>query len=128
MNAPVLIRYSFFFRSALCAVRIASLLLPELSSTVQASQNVTLEWDRDNSPALSYRLHHDTASGRYSDTIEVGKTNTATLLNREAGKTHYFVVTAYNGALESRPSNEVFFTTSPTQTATPDPPPTRRMS
>ena len=124
MNAPVLIRCSFFFRSALCAVRIASLLLPELSSTVQADQSVTLEWDRDNSPALSYRLHRGTASGRYNETIEVGKANKATLLNLAAGKTYYFVVTAYNGALESRPSNEVSFTTSPTQTATPDPPPT----
>jgi hypothetical protein len=124
MNAPVLIRYSLFFRSALYAVRIASFLLPELSSTVLASQSVTLEWDRDSSPAVNYRVYHGTASGRYSDTIEVGKANTATLLNLAAGKTHYFVVTAYNGARESRPSNEVSFTTSPTPTATPDPPPT----
>jgi hypothetical protein len=123
MNAPVLIRYGFFFRSALCAIRIASLFLPELSSTVQASQSLTLEWDRDTSTAVSYRLYHGTSSRHYSETIDVGKTNTATLLNLAAGKIHYFVVTAYNGALESLPSNEVSFTTSPTPTATPDPPP-----
>jgi hypothetical protein len=93
-----------------------------LISPAQASQSVTLEWDSDISSVVGYRLHHGTSSGIYSDTIEVGKTNSATLSNLAAAKTHYFVVTAYNAVGESAPSNEVSFTTSPTQTPTPDPP------
>lgn len=96
-----------------------------------ASSTATLKWDKVRDRAVKgYRLHYRTASGRsYSRMIDVGQVTTYTISNLMAGKTYYFVVTAYNGAgKESPPSNEISFAVSAsastrpqTTSATPNP-------
>src|ERR1700751_3673987 len=80
-------------------------LLPQL----QAVQSVSLAWDAESGVA-GYRLHYGTASGTYTQTVDVGDTTTATVSRLAPGSTYYFAVTAYNAAgLESLPSNQVSF-------------------
>jgi uncharacterized protein (TIGR02597 family) len=84
-------------------------LLMGLSSPLQAAQSVSLAWDTESGVA-GYRLHYGTASGIYTQTVDVGDTTTATVSSLTPGLTYYFVVTAYNVAgLESLPSNQVSF-------------------
>lgn len=77
-----------------------------------AAKDVTLAWDASTDINLSgYRLKYGTSSGSYSQSIDVGKTTTATVPSLAEGSTYYFAVTALNTAsLESLPSNEVAFT------------------
>ena len=54
-----------------------------------------------------YKVYYGTASGSYSQSIDVGKVTTYEVTNLPNGFTYYFVVTAYNQAgVESGPSNE----------------------
>jgi hypothetical protein len=53
-----------------------------------------------------------TSHGKYSQTIDVGYTTTASVSNLTAGETYFFVVSAYNSVGDSLPSNEVSFTPS----------------
>jgi len=88
---------------------LASLLLGLLPSSLQAAQSVTLAWNAVNGVA-GYRLHYGTASGTYTQTVDVGDITTATVSRLTPGLTYYFAVTAYNVAgLESLPSNQVSF-------------------
>ena len=53
-------------------------------------------------------IHYGTASGTYSQAIDVGKTTSYTVSNLSDGKTYYFAATAYNRAgQKSVYSNEV---------------------
>lgn len=73
---------------------------------------VTLEWDPNPEPEVSgYRLHIGTEPGSYDQSRDAGNQTTASVTELVAGKTYYFVVTAYDAAgNESLPSNEVSFT------------------
>jgi hypothetical protein len=73
---------------------------------------VTLEWDPNPEPEVSgYRLHMGTEPGSYDQFRDAGNQTTASVKELVAGKTYYFVVTAYDAAgNESLPSNEVSFT------------------
>jgi hypothetical protein len=88
---------------------------------------VTLAWDLSSSPNIAgYRLHSGTTSGVYSQTIEVGNVTSTLVSNLVAGKTYFFVVTAYNTkGVESAPSKEVSYlappTTGPAQMVSPAP-------
>jgi Fibronectin type III domain len=77
----------------------------------RAQNDVTLAWDPSGGPALAgYRLYSGTASGVYTQTIEVGNTTSALVSNLTAGTTYYFTVTAYDtSGHESLPSNEVSY-------------------
>jgi hypothetical protein len=74
--------------------------------------STTLAWNANTETNIAgYRVHYGTSSGHYTQTLDVGKTTTATLSNLTAGTTYYSAVTAYNtSSLESLPSNEVSFT------------------
>jgi Bacterial Ig domain/Fibronectin type III domain len=77
-----------------------------------ALSSASLAWDPSPDPSVTaYQLKYGTASGAYSQTIDVGNTTTATVSNLSPGQTYYFVVTAFNGSgMESMPSNEITFT------------------
>ncbi|MBI3851827.1 MAG: fibronectin type III domain-containing protein [Verrucomicrobia bacterium] len=72
---------------------------------------VTLEWGPSPDPYVAgYALYYGTASGNYSQRLDVGNQTTATVTNLTPGERYYFVVTAYNIlGLESEPSNEVAY-------------------
>ena len=53
-------------------------------------------------------IHYGTASGVYSQVIDVGNTTSYTLSNLNGGQTYYFTTTAYNHAgMQSTYSNEL---------------------
>ncbi len=112
---------SLFRRSCLTA-GLASLLLGSLS-VAQAAQSVSFAWTANTDPSIvGYRYHQGTSSGNYSQSIDVGKSSTATAANLTAGLTYYFVITAYNAAAqESVASNQVSFTATAAPTPTPTP-------
>jgi hypothetical protein len=76
-----------------------------------AVSEVTLEWDPNPEPEVSgYRLHFGTEPGSYDQSRDAGNQTTASVSELVAGKTYYFVVTAYDASgNESLPSNEVSF-------------------
>ncbi len=61
-------------------------------------------------------IHYGTASGTYSQAINVGNTTSYTVSNLSDGQKYYFAVTAYNAVgYQSVYSNEVSLMTSPQQ-------------
>jgi Fibronectin type III domain len=83
---------------------------------VPALSNVQLAWDANtstgdpNTNTVGYRLHIGTASGNYSQVIDVGSATTATVSNLISGSTYYFAVGAYNVAgIEGPYSDEVSY-------------------
>jgi hypothetical protein len=104
-----------------------------------AIQGVNLAWaPSPSSPNIDgYRIYYGTASGNYSEHLDVGMVTGAKVPNATNGGTYFYVVVAYKGALESPPSNEVatasarpgpvpplIATDTPTLGATPTPGPT----
>ncbi|MGD0307653.1 MAG: fibronectin type III domain-containing protein [Acidobacteriota bacterium] len=75
---------------------------------VRAS-DATLTWDANTETDLAgYKVYYGTASGSYSQTIDVGNVTTFTVRGLGVGA-YFFAVTAYNtSGLESGFSNEVF--------------------
>ena len=83
---------------------------------VPALSNVQLAWDANtstgdpNTNTVGYRLHIGTASGNYSQVIDVGSATTAAVSNLISGSTYYFAVGAYNVAgIEGPYSDEVSY-------------------
>ena len=77
---------------------------PDVSGDGKGSW-VTLKWDA-SSNALGYRLYIGTRSRSYQQAEDVGPLTTSMAGNFAGDMTYYFVVTAYNAAGESCPSNE----------------------
>ena len=77
--------------------------------------SVTLAWDASSDPNIAgYKLRYGTTSGDPSQTVDVGKTTTATVPNLNHGRTYYFTVIAYDAAgVESQHSNEASHTAKP---------------
>jgi hypothetical protein len=75
------------------------------------ADTVTLAWDPNSESDLAgYRLYYGEASGEYSQSVDVGNTNTITVSTLNEATTYFFVVTAYDTTgLESDPSNEVSY-------------------
>ncbi len=82
-----------------------------MASNAFASQ-VTLAWDPiTESDVAGYRIHYGTASGSYSEHIDVHNVTVCTLTGLVAEKTYYFAATVYDSAgNESGYSNEVGYT------------------
>src|SRR5438309_1156555 len=78
-----------------------------------ASRAVDLAWaPSPSSPNIDgYRVYYGTASGRYSEHVDVGLVTTAKLPSPANGNTYFYIVVAYKGLLESPPSNEVISST-----------------
>ena len=85
---------------------------------VQASQK-TLSWDASTSPdVIGYKMYYGTASGNYSENIDVGNVTSYTVSSLIDGQTYYFAAKAYDSTgNESGYSNEVSMTT-PTTSGT----------
>ncbi len=84
----------------------------------------TLTWNApatntDGTPLTDlsgYKIYYGTASGNYSQTIDVGGITSSTVSNLTDGTTYYFAVTAYDtSGNESAYSNEVSKTTQAVQ-------------
>src|SRR5260221_274320 len=87
------------------------ILVVGLLLQAQPASGVTFLWNRSTGSNIAgYRLFYGTASGSYSQIIDVGNATSFTVNGLLRGHTYYFVVTAYDttGA-ESGPSNQVAF-------------------
>lgn len=79
-----------------------------LPCRVAEAATVTLAWDANQEPVAGYRLYVRPQPGTYTQSIDVGPSNTFTFPDAVPGQQYCFVVTAYaEPSLESRPSNEV---------------------
>lgn len=83
-----------------------------LASPVQGAR-VTLEWDKCSHPLIQgYRIYYGTASGIYTDQVEVSGVNntTATVTGLQLGTTYYFAATSFTRTRESDYSQEIDYT------------------
>lgn len=82
--------------------------------TVVAAGQVTLMWDPNSESDLAgYRIYYGITSRSYDNVIDVGNTETCTVMGLIPGVTYYFSATAYNTSdLESDYSNEIEHTVS----------------
>lgn len=92
----------------------SSLTIPPSGS--DSNNTATLSWGTPSTysngdPLVDlsgYRVYYGTEPGNYSNSLDVGDTNTYTITDLDSGKTYYFAVTAYNSASqESDFSDEV---------------------
>lgn len=82
---------------------LAALILCSCAVFTNAAQ-VTLAWDSPTNNVdrtrltdlAGSRLYYGTASGSYTNFVDVGRMNTATVSNLTDGTTYYFAATAYN--------------------------------
>ncbi len=85
--------------------------VPALGGTVPAGQSVSLTWDA--SPDINvagYNIYFGSASGDYTNMINVGNVTTTTISGLTAGVTYYFAATSYDDlGLESGYSSEVTY-------------------
>src|SRR5207248_9558351 len=109
----------------LCIVGFAIILADAGAATPDASLgtlSVTLRLNASSSEnVVGYHVWYGSTSGTYTQSTDVGDTTTATISPLSPNTAYYFVVTAYDTAQESGPSDEVSFTTPP---STPTPSPT----
>jgi len=83
-----------------------SLVGPPDFSVAGNGSRVTLKWDA-SSNAFGYQIYIGIISQQYHQVADVGLMTEAAVNNLAGDMTYYFVVTAYNSAGESCPSNEV---------------------
>ena len=89
-----------------------------LSPANSLAGQANLAWDPPDisTDVTGYMIHYGTASGTYSQGIDVGNTTSYTVSNLMAGQTYYFAVTAYDAVgYQSIYSNEVSIMISPPQ-------------
>ncbi len=81
-------------------------------TTGVAAASVSLAWDPSAGPDVTgYRLYQGSASGTYTNVVDVGNATNAMVPNLVGGATYFFAVTAYDSlGLESIFSNEVSYT------------------
>jgi hypothetical protein len=102
--------------------RTIVLLLTLSSAGLSEAAQVELAWNpATDGVTTGYIIFYGTASGSYTQQVNVGLVTSYTVTGLKAGATYYFVVRAYNAAGElSAPSNEVSQTL-----PSPGPPPGR---
>lgn len=83
-----------------------------LVNPAMAATSVTLAWDPSpDSFVIGYRMYLGGSPGTYTNSFDVGLNLTATVTELAVGGTYYFTVRAVgDNAMESEPSNEVFYT------------------
>src|SRR5438309_32207 len=96
-----------FRRTAL--ICILTVFAVASGTVANATQSVSLAWEPSaGSDVIGYRLEVGTASGTYTESVDVQNVTAATVSSLADGTTYYFAVTAYNNTnSESIPSNEV---------------------
>ena len=76
---------------------VAAALVMGLLPAVGQCAQVTLAWDANSESNLAgYTLYYGTASGNYSQHVNVGNTTSHTLSGLTEGLTYYFAATAYD--------------------------------
>lgn len=95
-----------FKNKVMTALIVLTLLLG--SAPLLFAEDALLAWDPSpDADVVGYELYYGTASGQYTESVDVGNTTSHTLSVATSG-THYFAVTAYKaGHHESGFSNEV---------------------
>lgn len=91
-------------------VPVTLIVSPQTQSTTSSTtlKSATLKWDPVTNTGLDgYNVYIGTAPRLYTRTITVGNVTSYTVGRLAVGTTYYFVITAYNSAGESLPSNEV---------------------
>jgi Fibronectin type III domain len=74
---------------------------------------VNLAWDPNptSEPISGYRVHYSTASGDYTNSIDVGNSTESTIQDLEQGVTYHITITAYDASgLEGDFSNSITYT------------------
>ena len=108
--------YLFLLSLFLPGMVAICILAPQYAFSAQA----TLTWKAPtaNTDGTSltdlagYKIYYGTASGNYSQTVDVGNVTSSTVSNLSDGTTYYFAVTAYDASgIGSGYSNEVSKTT-----------------
>ena len=100
------------------------LIVPATAADLPATPpSINLIWNANPEPELAgYKVYYGTASGVYTQSVDIGNQTAATLTNLSVGVTYFSVVTAYDAQrLESPPSVEISFTPA---ALPPVPPPT----
>jgi hypothetical protein len=108
------------FSSIIIALALCFFLSPTNSPAGQAN----LAWDPPDisTDVTGYMIHYGTASGAYSQTVDVGNTTSYTVSNLSDEQTYYFAVTAYNAVdYQSVYSNEVSKSVNPATDPVPNP-------
>ncbi|MGI8431539.1 MAG: fibronectin type III domain-containing protein [Chthoniobacterales bacterium] len=82
-----------------------------LVSPAQASESVTVSWDKNTEPDIAgYRVHYGTLANPYASTVDV-QTNSANLTGLAFGTTYLMAVSAYNAiGAESPLSSPIVYT------------------
>jgi len=99
--------------SASTVIPVTLMISPATQSTTTTttSKTATLTWSPVTGTSLyGYKIYVGKAPGQYTTTITAGNVTSYSVGNLLLGITYYFVVTAYNSAGESPPSNEVHTT------------------
>ena len=102
------------FSNIIISLVLCFFLSPANSLAGQAN----LAWDPPDisTDVTGYMIHYGTASGAYSQGIDVGNTTSYAVSNLMAGQTYYFAVTAYDAVgYQSVYSDEVSLMMSPPQ-------------
>lgn len=103
--------FSRFPIIATLQVLLTTLVLAVMAPVCQAAGNVTLAWDAGNTPGLrGYKIYYGTASGVYTNWIEVGNVTQYAVGELLSGLTYYFAVTAFDENNESGYSDEISYT------------------
>ncbi|MBX3304867.1 MAG: fibronectin type III domain-containing protein [Nitrospira sp.] len=102
-SATVTIKMSY------CTYTVPVSLVLSPSSTQPpppSTSSATLTWNAVTGATITgYKVYIGETPGQYSRTITVGTVTSTTVNSLTVGKTYYFVVSAYNSAGESAPSN-----------------------
>lgn len=89
-------------------IPVTLIISPSTTPPPSTTSSATLKWNAVTGATVSgYKVYVGTAPGLYTQTINVGTVTSYTVSGLTIGKTYYFVVTDYNSAGESAPSNEV---------------------
>jgi hypothetical protein len=84
---------------------VAAMLL--WGGAAHAATTLTLAWDPSPEPVTGYVVYWGTQSGIFTQSMDVGKTTTATITPTIPNVSYFFVVKAYNAAGMSGPSSQV---------------------
>lgn len=78
---------------------------PELTSAVDGDSTATLTWQAVPG-ATGYAVRYGTTSGSYLTRVDAGTATSLTLTGLTNNQRYFFVISAYNAAGDSLPSNE----------------------
>lgn len=104
-NATVTIKVGTWYTKT---VPVTLIISPAPSQPPSTTSSATLMWNAVTGATITgYKVYVGEAPGQYSRTITVGNVTSSTVSSLTVGRMYYFVVTAYNSAGESTPSNMV---------------------